>query len=215
MKQVQTAGRNMIVAIAMLFSIGAKAQVSAGSRKPEAENRAAILPLIFIGEGNEVRMEEMKYRLQHIAHDFLRKDAVELRFQDPEETNAILLKNGVNETNFRQFLPKELAAILGVEYILMGSVTEENGSIHSNHHEEIRTRGPNGKSYHYGERRGRETLNGSSNTTQEINTTVELGIYNDKGEKIFSRARKSLLADAGTYKVGLHYLLKRTPLYKK
>lgn len=202
----------LIVLFAML-SLVARSQ--SNTRKTNAENRVAILPINYIGDGNEVKMDEMRYRLQGLAHQFLRKEAVELKFQDPAETNAMLLKHGVTEQNIRQFLPAELADYLQVEYVLTGTVTEEFGSVITHHNNEVR-RNTRANNYPYDRRvRVRETRTGSSTSTQSINTMIELNIYNDRGEKIFGRERKSLLSDAGTYKVGLHYLLKRSPLYKK
>ena len=166
------------VLIAVLFSIMAGS--ARAQRASVAENTVAIMPIIFIGEGNEIKMEEMRYRLQHIAHQFLVKDAIELKFQDPEVTNSLLLKNGVTKENFRQFTPQELADLLAVEYIVLGSVTEESGTIVSHHHEEVR-----GRRNNEWNNRNRQTRNGSSTTSQQINTTVELGIYNDNGQKSY------------------------------
>jgi hypothetical protein len=212
MKKLNNIIKTFSLVILLIMSVAAKSQTQAVHRRANAENKVAILPMIYIGDGNEMRQEQMRYSLQNIAHRYLREDAIELKFQDPSETNAILLRNGVNESNFRQFTPKELADILQVEYVLVGMVSQQSEATvtTTNSHRSHDTRD-------YRRHGVREQRNSTTNTRtrEDINTTVDLSIYNDKGEQIFSRSRRSLLSNMDTYKAGLQYLLKRTPLYKR
>src|ERR1043165_7684476 len=91
--------RPFAVALLIAASLATKAQTQAVLRTTAAENKVAILPITYVAEGNDIKLDEMRYRLQNIAHDYLRSDAMELKFQDPAETNALLRKNGVNESN--------------------------------------------------------------------------------------------------------------------
>ncbi|MBL7741601.1 MAG: hypothetical protein JNK14_20450 [Chitinophagaceae bacterium] len=214
MKKINNIIKTFSIALLLIISVASKAQTQAVGRTASAENKVAILPITYIGEGNEVKLEQMRYSLQNIAHRCLQEGAFELKFQDPAETNALLLRNGVRESNFREFTPKELAEILQVEYVLIGMVSQETEAILtvSNSRRSFNTREYYDRHHHV-----RNERNSSSNTrtSQDVNTTVDLVIYNDKGEKIYSRSRKSLLSNMDTYKAGLQYLLKRTPLYKK
>lgn len=54
-----------------------------------------------------------------------------------------------------------------------------------------------------------------SRTRLQLVTHIDLDIYNDKGEQLFSKSRRSILSDADAYKYGIQYLLKRSPLYKR
>lgn len=200
---------NLIKSLAMVLIIAsgttAKAQTQAVFRLPVAENRVAILPITYISEGNDTRMDEMRYRLQTIAYQYLRSDALELRFQDPAETNALLLKNGITESNFRRFSPAELAAILKVEYVVTGMVSQDYAG-------ESTYRRSEGRNYHRKGKFRRET-NGYSRTRQELSTHIGFDIYNDRGENVYSKSRRSILSDVNAYRNGMQYLLKRSPLY--
>jgi hypothetical protein len=120
----------------------------------------------------------------------------------------------VKESNFREFTPKELAEILQVEYVLIGMVSQETGAILtvSNTRRSFNTKEYGDDHHHV---RVEKHSSANTRTTQQIITIVDLAIYNDSGEKIYSRSRKSVLSNLNTYKAGLQYLLKRTPLYKK
>ena len=174
----------------------------------------AVLPLFYLGEGNDHQLGEMPYRLQQQAYDYLRKEARELKWQDPTETNARLLKNGVNAETFRRYTAGELAQLLGVEYVVSGRVTQETGntSTYTNATTEGNTRVD-----HKGN--GRFTVKdkahttGLSTTATEVKTSVDLAVHNVQGEKLFNQSRKSILSTGDAYKNALHYLLKRTPLY--
>jgi len=181
----------------LLMSVTSKAQTQAVFRTVSAENKVAILPITYIGDGNPVRMEEMRYRLQHIAYLCLKESATELKFQDPAETNALLLRNGVNESNFREFTPKELADILKVEYVLAGMVSQESTGTATVSHS-------NRRDYNHRGRYGRQTT-GHTKTMEELNTNIDLDIYNDKGETIFSKSRRSILPGVGAYKNAIQY----------
>jgi len=215
MKSFNNLIKPLALALLIVASLATKAQTLAVLRTATAENRVAILPISYVAEGNDIKLDEMRYRLQNIAHDYLRSDAMELKFQDPAETNAVLRRNGVNESNFREFTPKELAAILQVEYVLMGIVSQdfvgEATVIHTNRRDYDRRHDHRGR---YRETNRRQT-NGYSRTTQQLSTNIDLDVYNDKGENIYSKSRRSILSGVDAYKNGIHYLLKRSPLYKR
>lgn len=215
MKHLNNFIRPLALALLIVASVAAKAQTQAVLRSTRAENKVAILPITYVGEGNDIKLDEMRYRLQNIAYDYLRSDAMELKFQDPAETNALLRKNGVNESNFREFTPKELAGILKVEYILTGMISQEfvgEATVTHTNRRDYDRRHDNRR--HYRNNNRRQTT-GYSRTTQQLSTHIDLDIYNDKGENIFSKSRRSILSGVDAYKYGIQYLLKRSPLYKR
>lgn len=211
MKKINTITKTIWIAIFLFVSIAAQSQIQAVNYTA-SENKVAILPMTYVSEGNDNKLEQMRYSLQSIAHRYLQQDAFELKFQDPAETNALLLKNGIRESNFREFTPKELAEILQVEYVLIGVVSQETEAILTVSHT---NRSFSTKEYYRHRVRNERTRSSHTRTSQDVNTTVDLVIYNNKGEKIFSRSRRSLLSNMDAYKAGLQYLLKRTPLYKR
>lgn len=175
--------------------------------KVVTKNRVAVLPMGYIADGYAVKIDDMRFRLQEIVIDFMGRAAAELKFKDPVEVNALLLKNEISEYNIRKFTAKELASILQVEYVIMGSVMQDKGK--------LRTVTTRNNSFDGDWKISRRNNNTNTTVNQDIDTEVSLSIYNDAGEKIYSKLRHSLLSEVGAYKATLHYLLKRTPLYKR
>ncbi|HVG13785.1 MAG TPA: hypothetical protein VM935_02455 [Chitinophagaceae bacterium] len=212
MKKLHNIIKALVVATLFMY-LPATAQTELSSvRTVNAENKVAVLPLTYIGEGNDVRLDEMRYLLQNIAYRFLQEKAMELKFQSPAETNALLLKNGVTAENFRKFTPKELSTFLGVEYIITGLVNQQVKGLITNRNTSQRF---SERDYKDGRRRDEEQRSSQTRSSQDVSTNIDLSIYNDKGEEIFSRSRESILSDADAYKNAIHYVLKRSPLYKR
>lgn len=97
------------IAIILLFITSqVKAQITEPASSITSQNKVAVLPILFIADGDKERVESMRYRLQNIAYLYLKEEAMEMKFQSPAETNALLLRHGVTESNFREFPPKNL-----------------------------------------------------------------------------------------------------------
>ncbi len=212
MKKLNNIFSSLSVVLMLLMYADTNAQVPERYRATDAENKVAILPIVYVGEGSTVKMEEMRYRLQNMAYIFLQESAIELKFQSPAETNALLLKKGINESNFREFTPKELATILEVEYVLTGMVNQETIGEHSvgntvNHYSNNNRGNKNGNN--------RRHTTEQFRTRQDISTSIDLSIYNDKGEAVFSKSRHSIWSSATAYTNAMEFLLKKSPLYKR
>jgi hypothetical protein len=180
------------------------------------EKTVAVLPLFYVGDGSDQKTEEMRYLLQKEVYDFMSSNARELRFQDPSETNAVLLKSGVKPETMRQFTHAELAQILQVAYVITGTVAQEEGII--NHYTHSTTTGSNRDSKDREARRNereRRQTNVHITTRVEIKTRVDLAVFNGQGENIYNDSKRSILTDADAYRHSLHYLLRRTPLYER
>jgi hypothetical protein len=172
-------------------------------------SKLAILPIAYVGDGNETKMESMQYRLQNIAYLYLKGESMELSLQDPAETNALLIRHGINESTIRGYTPKELADLLKVEFLLTGMITQDFVGATTN---SSSFRRDNDRNY----RRHREVFRAThTRTRDELSTNIDLSIYNARGEKIYSKSRRSILSDTNAYKNGIHYLLKRSPLYRR
>jgi hypothetical protein len=172
----------------------------ATAQTPSADKKVAVLPIHYIGNASG----EMNYRLQDIIVDYLRRSGTAVRVQDPVETNALLGRKQIKADDLRDYLPAELAAILGVDYVITGRVSQEYaGSLNNN-------RSNRQTSWN---RHGNESRS-QTRTTELFNTYIEVDIYDKAGENVYSKARKSILYDVDAYKAGLHYLLKRSPIVK-
>jgi hypothetical protein len=178
------------------------------------EKTVAVLPIFYIGEGTGNRTDGTKYKLQQEVYGYLRKEARELKLQDPYETNALLLKNGVEEDTFCKYTSAELARMLGVEYIITGNITQEqdNSSTFSNTGSNENTKVETGKNRQIDIKDEGQSGNYRA-TNIEIKASVGLSVYNIRGENIFNQSRESEFTTVDAYKNSLRFLLKRTPVY--
>jgi hypothetical protein len=169
-------------------------------------NSLAVLPFSYIGLSG-ARDEKMALKAQSDCYNYFKQSADQIAVQDPVTTTALLIKHNIDEKNIAGFLPAELAHILGVEYIVMGTITiNKKGSV---------TTGGNVSS---GKSKGNKYLGyalGSSSTTNEFSTNVDMKIYSDEGTNIFAQSHNSFWSTENAYMTTLQYLIKRTPLYRK
>lgn len=185
------------------------------SNLTNTRNRVAVLPIEYIADGNAERTTYMHTFLQEIAISYLSRSATELIFLDANEINARLLKNEITSANSRQYTPKELANILEIEYVIMGSVLQDKGklvTVVNQNTNKKQTVQQNSKQIKIS---GKSNSHAAEVTRQDIETQVSFSIYSETGQKIYDNSRRSILSDADAYKNAIKYLLKRTPLYKR
>ena len=180
--------------------------------------RVAVMPLVYMGDGSEDREEEMRYQLQDIVVSYMSRSAAELRFMDAAEINALLYKKGIDAENIRQYTPGELAHLLHAEYVIMGSVIQDPGNIVTTENRYTNRRQTTQHRGRYNDRgrvTGRSFQTGNTVTRQRIKTQVSISIYNETGDRIYTKSRESILTESDAYRNALQYLLKRTPLYNR
>ncbi len=170
----------------------------------KSANRVAILPVVYAGNDNPERAGYMRSYLQQMMIDYLSKSAAALKFVDANDINTQLLKAGITEINIRQYTPKELASLLHVEYILTGSVLQTTKK---------QIRQTNRTSDR--KQSGKSNSHTTETSMPDIETEVSLVIYNETGDKVYSKSRQSILSDPDAYKNAIKYLLKRTPLHNR
>jgi len=177
-----------------------------GSALESHHNVVAILPFSFLGQGGD-RDSKMGLKVQSDCYTLLKKSASQFAIQDPITTNAVLIKYNINENTVAGLTPVEIANLLGVEYVIYGTIKlDQTGSMTS------------GGAYGSSKNKGSKTTGiilGSSSTTAEFRTNVDMKIYNDHGDNIYSNSHVSFWQSVDAYMVTLQYLLKRCPLYSK
>lgn len=201
------------------FSSGRIEVITPVSNTPEQDsegvlqdhhNLIAIIPFSFIGDGG-MRDKKLEEKVQMDCYNVLKKFATEFKVQNPLTTNALLVKNGVTDETKAAFTPEELIHVLGVEYIVVGNVTVLNtGS--STYRASV--------SQEKKEKRSNKLVNvisdtGSSSTVNQFKTQVDLQIFNDMGQNIFTQSHDSFWQTEDAYEITLKYLIKRSPLYRK
>ena len=176
-------------------------------------NKVAVLPFAYINPNQETNTE-MGYQVQSECYTYLSNKAVSFTIQDPSTTNAFLGKAGVSADNIRSFTNQEICYILGVEYIVRGTITASATSVTSSgsaSYDQKTKDGTDKKSNNSSKSSG--TVYSSASSQQNYQTSVLMEIYQDDGKKVFGQDRTSFWNTVDAYKNTIQYLLKKTPVY--
>lgn len=172
-------------------------------------NKIAVLPFIYIRDGVQQKNDAMERKVQGEFFSRMQDHIGILKAQNTQETNAILAKNGVNDENFIQFTMPEIANMLGVEYIIQStlSVSKEGATTYNYSSAVIDKDKDKNKTRAYG--------SSASSTQIQFQTDMEMTLYNDKGEVVWTRTKQSFWPNEDAYKETLKFMLKRMPIYQK
>lgn len=175
----------------------------------DAQNKVAILPFEFIME-NTAGGVEMATKVQGEAFEYLSNRMPGYTLLDPRTTNSLLRKASITFENMKDYTVPELCNILGVEYIIEGTVNQHTGA---------QTNFSSG-SYQVKDKDTKGSRKGTDNTysisQQNYQTTVGINVMNNRNEQIYHQNHRALLpSDNADYTTPLQYVLKRIPFYKK
>lgn len=179
-------------------------------------NKVAVLPFGYINPNQETNTE-MGYKVQNECYTYLSNKAAALKIQDPSTTNALLGKAGVSFENVRNFTNTELCNMLGVEYVVRGTITsniKSTSSSGSASYDQKNKSGSADKNGNYSDKSSGSVYT-SGSTQQNFQTSVLLEIYQDSGNKVFGQDRTSFWETVDAYKATIQYLLKKSPIYGK
>ena len=173
-------------------------------------NKVAFLPFTFVKDGQAAN-DAVGDQVQQEAFNFLSKHAGMFTILDPRTTNALLIKAGVTDQNIKGYTMEDLCNILGVEYVISGVVNQNKTTqtVTTNTYGQTKTKDDDDKK----DKKYSSSTYGIAQ--QNYQTSLDLGIYNDKGVTVYSQQRNSFWNTQDAYKNTLEYLLKRTPLYTK
>ena len=176
-------------------------------------NRIAVLPFHFVIE-NQPGADEIGLSAQQDTYAFLSQHSAGYTLLDPRTTNALLAKANVTKQNITGFTMNELCNMLGVEYVIDGSIKQNKAA---------QTSYASDNSNSTVKRNGNDKITGvkSSGSTfssaeQRYDVAVSLTIYTDTNASIYNQTHKAFFSNTdGGYNSPLQYLLKRSPLYRK
>ena len=176
-------------------------------------NKAAVLPFTYINPSQETNIE-IGYKVQNECYNILSAKAATFTIQDPATTNALLGKSGVTPENIRNYTMSELCDMLGVEYIVRGTVTTNATSTTTSGNTTYDQSKKNGsdKSGNSNNKTSGSVYN-SSSSQQNFQTSVLMEMYTDDGKKVYGQDRTSFWSSVDAYKSTLQFLLKKTPIY--
>lgn len=200
-KIVFASGRTEIV------TTPAVAKSPADNYPPMEHNLIAVLPFKYrsVGEPLE-QINATKEKLQDDTYSYLSKRNGLYKFQDPQTTNALLIRNGIDENSIRGYTFDELCKILGTEYIIQGGLSRSSKeNIASAETKTIKS----------DDDRTRQNKAASTVVERTYQNEVSVLIYNRQNNKIFDNHRTAILSGEASYKDALFYMLKRCPVYNK
>jgi len=190
-----------------------KDAVSMTATPADHHNKIAVLPFTFLMD-NQPGAEQVGLKAQEDAIGMLSKHSDGYTILDARTTNATLVQAGVTRDKMIGYTMKNLCDILGVEYIIDGSVIQAKGY-------QTSTSGANGntKVKRDDGDKIKDVSSSStvySNAVQRYDVSVSLHIYMDNNASIYNESHKAFLSNTdGSYSGPLDYLLKRCPLYRK
>lgn len=176
-------------------------------------NKIAIIPFTFLMD-NQPGADAIGLKAQQDAFALLSQHSAGYTILDPRSTNAALIQAGVTRDKMIGFTMKNLCDILGVEYIIDGTVTQNKGyqTSYTSTSDDTKVKRDDGDKVkdisNYG--------SSNSNAVQRFDVSVSLQIYMDNNASIYNENHKAFLSNTdGSYSGPLEYLLKRCPLYRK
>jgi hypothetical protein len=177
-------------------------------------NKVAILPFGYLRDG-QPGAKEISLKVQTDAYSFLAKHSAGYTLLDPRTTNALLIKAGVTRDNLEGFTWDEICNILGVEYIVEGTVNIVKGMQSSSSNSSFNaSSNNNNKSFGNGNTKAYGST--TSTSAQYYETSVVLNVFTDKNQNIYTENHKAFLNSTNAqYNTTLQYLLKRIPIYRK
>lgn len=204
----------------IVFANGREEVFSAGSAPATnavpyvAGNLLAVLPFEVVSNDGSLMNDGMRKKIQESCVEALRAQGMMIQFQDTRTTNVLLTKAGINYAQIEEHTPKELAQLLGVDYIVLGVYDIDNKG--------ASTYGSGSSTYETKEKkeRGKDKEEGSSMSTNSSFTTTiykaktHLAVYDASGRQLFSDSKSPLFNKLDSYEGSLKSLAKKVPLKK-
>ena len=172
-------------------------------------NKIAVLPFVYIRDGEQKKNDAMERKVQGELVSVMQNHVGVLKIQPATETNALLAKNGINDENFVQFTMPEIANLLGVEYVIQSTlaINQQGSTTYNSSSTAIKKDDNKNKLTAFS--------SGASSTQLQFQTNVDMTLYNDKGEMVWTQSKESFWPTEDAYQQTLKFLLKRSPVYSK
>lgn len=169
-------------------------------------NKIAILPVIYVRDGKQQHGDVMEGKAQQSFFQSMNDHVGYMVIQEPSKTNASLKQSSISMYELNGYTMPEIANALGVEYVVktiltisekgVKNYTSNSGNVSSNS-------------------RGLHSYSSSSTSTIQYQTTVEVIIYNDHGEQMFSKNKISFFQTADAYPLTLRSIIKNNTFLHK
>lgn len=183
-------------------------------------NRVAILP--FVWENDSLKAsDDLRRNIQKELHAQLSGNTASFRYQNIETTNLLLRKHHQTPDSLRKPDPARLCKMLGVAYIVYGSVSIHRDTLDSRAADSTAKvltamKDLNKKviTQEIAEEKLFEPASGGL-AVNNYSVAVHMKINDETGNVIFSRKHNSYWVGPDAYKVTLDFLARKNPFYRK
>lgn len=172
------------------------------------KNKVAILPFVYTDHYTKHEKGNKSVETQMNCAADIKAVNDELSIQNIDSTNAILMRNGINWENVRHYVPAEIAAMLNVEFIVLGTVDVEPVGKKNTKEKEFGTENQTLETP-----KGRRE--GAAITEKKFETIVDVNIYDILGETVYSNSQQSFWQTPDAYNKNLTYLINESPFNTK
>ena len=188
-----------------------QSNVTATTTAAERKNKIAVLPFKIVSNNAALTTEGMMEEVQNATASSIRKNTSQVILQDPAETNAILYENNIGEAEASKMRPADLAQLLGVEFIVIGSANIDYTGSNTYGSSTTTYKDKKDKDRDSKKSSGKENTFSSSSSTENYSTNINLKIFNDKGSSVYSVDRTGFGTNLNKYETTISYLIKRSP----
>jgi len=185
----------------------------------ERKGKIAVLPFNYITNEAALDPAAMGQQLQADTYNAIKENTAQLQLQDLMTTNSLLAKAGLTHAARDLKTPTEMAALLGVEYVVYGtaSVTTKGSSTYQSGITTYNDKpsGTRDKGKDSAKASGSTYTSNTATVKTDYDTKIDLSFYSDTGATIYSQSRQAFGSEADSYHNTISYLVKRCPFGKK
>ncbi|MUP46187.1 hypothetical protein E0K83_10580 [Gramella sp. BOM4] len=197
--------------INQIQNTGSNTAINSKNTAADRKNKIAVLPFTIVSNNAALTTEGMMEEVQNTTASSIRQNTSQVILQDPSETNAILYENNIGEAEATKMRPAELAQLLGVEFIVIGSAKIDYTGSNTYGSSSTRYKDKEDKDRRSSKSSGKENTFSSSSSTENYSTNIMLKIFNDQGRNIYDVDRTGIGTNLDKYESTISYLIKRSP----
>jgi len=185
----------------------------------ERRGKLAIIPFEINTNDQGLMVDKMGKEMQSDCINAFKQYTHGVTVIDAHTVNTILAQNNITPDKYDSYAPKDLALMLGVQYVVLGNTeimnkgTSSYGSGVSTYKDkDSQSKDGNKKSE---KSSGTAVTSTSSSTTIEYGTKCAMEIFDDTGSSVFSQKRDTFGTGLDAYLGSIDYMTKRTPFGSK
>lgn len=172
----------------------------------------AVIPFNMVSNQSSISSDANAEELQRATIQSIKDNTSGVNVLDYLTVNALLAKHNITTKKLKTTLPKELAAILEVDYVVYGIATiNKKGSSSKGVNASLNKNKRKSNNKSTGIRLGTS----ASNNKTKYDTNIEMTFYDKEGQSTYSDKRNTFGSAVDAYQASVDYIVKRCPWGKK